>query len=180
MSGFTPQAGAANTTQSVYARPAIRQLFKFGRVLKADSTTTLCRFQKEFTAFCVELQSNPKKKKKVEFIDRIKNNTSSPEAIEYELGKLVKSAKDRKLRRAYSHIQHVMEAIKDYTGVVDVMSMWKSHSCHVRSWLMLFASTSPGVSLPHIANMGRAEDRFRGECSWRRPLHKIDSILINR
>jgi hypothetical protein len=95
--------------------------------LKADSTTALFRFQKEFDAFCAELRSNPKKKKKLEFIDRIKDNTSSPEAIEDELGKLVKSAKDKKLRRAYSHIQHVMEAVKDYTGVVEVMSMWESH-----------------------------------------------------
>lgn len=72
-----------------------------------------------------EFTNDPKQKNKLEFFQKIKsqNATGNLEDIQISIETLVRSSADKKLRRVYGAFVPVVEALKDYTGVIDTMSM---------------------------------------------------------
>ncbi|KAH7364600.1 hypothetical protein BKA65DRAFT_141598 [Rhexocercosporidium sp. MPI-PUGE-AT-0058] len=88
---------------------------------KAHAPKTI--FEQEFQSFCDDLASDPKQKKKLEFLERIKtqNGTAAPATIQDSVENLARNCSDKKLRRVYGAFLPVVEALKDYTGVIDTM-----------------------------------------------------------
>jgi hypothetical protein len=94
--------------------------------------TSLCKtvqmsrgvFVEEFESFCDEFTNDPKQKNKLEFFQRIKaqNTTANLEDVQTSIESLVKGSTDKKLRRVYGAFVPVVEALKDYTDVIDTMS----------------------------------------------------------
>ena len=81
------------------------------------------RFEQEFERFCDELSTDPKQKKKLEFFERIKiqNAMSAPGSIQDSIEHLARTCADKKLRRVYGAFVPLVEALKDYTAVIDTM-----------------------------------------------------------
>ncbi|KAL5320545.1 hypothetical protein ACEPPN_011354 [Leptodophora sp. 'Broadleaf-Isolate-01'] len=97
-----------------------------------ETQVTKTIFEQEFQRFCDDLASDPKQKKKLAFFERIKtqNAMAAPESIQDSVEKLARNCSDKKLRRVYGVFLPVVEALKDYTGIIDTMSASTSTMCH--------------------------------------------------
>ena len=91
-------------------------------------------FEEEFEKIRLEFMNDSKQKNKLEFFHRIKgqNVIASVADIQSSVENLVKSSADKKLRRVYGAFVPVVEALKDYSDVIEVMSKVSLHVFVVR------------------------------------------------
>ncbi|KAK3898989.1 hypothetical protein C8A05DRAFT_37409 [Staphylotrichum tortipilum] len=83
----------------------------------------LSAFETAFNAFFQDLEKNPKQAKKLAFANRIKsgNGTSTPQDVITSVEDMVKRSQVMPERLVYPHFRWAVEALKSYTGVIEVM-----------------------------------------------------------
>jgi len=116
-------------------------------------------FEEEFESFCLDFTNDPKQKNKLEFFQKIKaqNITANVEDVQLSVENLVKSSADKKLRRVYGAFAPVVEALKDYTEVIDTMSKSSCESSNAIAHCL--ACYSSGLPDAPCVDLGWFKDR---------------------
>ncbi|KAG6357688.1 hypothetical protein INS49_013567 [Diaporthe citri] len=79
-------------------------------------------FEESFDKFCDELRQDPTKKNQLAFFEEIQkhNGNTSVTELQNELEALLGKAQSSKLRKRYGVFRTTVNALKEYTGVLDV------------------------------------------------------------
>lgn len=85
---------------------------------------------------------------------------AAPGSIQDSVEQLARNCADKKLRRVYGAFVPIVEALKDYTGVIDTMSASPIFTSLQMSQLTKCVSCSPGLPNATCTNLGWLEDCF--------------------
>ncbi|KAI1358257.1 hypothetical protein F5Y08DRAFT_351042 [Xylaria arbuscula] len=79
-------------------------------------------FEESFNQFCDDLERNPRKEKQLAFFEEVRsqNGKSSAADVQTKLEILLSQAQSAKLRKIYGSFRTIVDALKNYSGVLEV------------------------------------------------------------